>query len=256
MKGLTLFLGISSLCSILSLLFAIFLDQMKPSYTRDLGESAAVGKAVAKLVRELGLERRAMINSFDPFKCLAAKQENPDVPVGTFYKRDWWKREHADKLKKDFAKLPGMADCVQASPNGSEFLPFIFQNGAVFKSINASFVDMDYKIYNNPLYSNDTFQTLRANYSPSISAGAWTLYSMSQSEAEWDASEEKIASLVKLGAQRFITDNVTRMLEKLGRPITRVPTTARSPTSGVRHAYSDVSFVMFLMAIVAVRYFF
>ena len=47
-----------------------------------------------------------------------------------------------------------MADCVQASPNGSEFLPFIFQNGAVFKSINASFVDMDYKIYNNPLYRN------------------------------------------------------------------------------------------------------
>ena len=201
----------------------------------------------------MGLERQAMINSFDPLKTLAAKQENPAVPVGTFFKRDFWLPKYAQTLKSVSGKLPGMNECVEKAPNGTEFVFFLLQSGSILKAINGSFLDMDYRIYDNPDYSNDTFKTLRTNYSPTISAGAWTLYSMSQSEAGWDASESQIDSLIKQGAERLITDNVTRLLEKLQRPITRPPT-ASPPKTSASTGYQNAPQSLFAFCIFIALY--
>ena len=110
------------------------------------------------------LEKQATIISFDPFKSLAAKRENPNIPIGSFFDRDWWNPQVANVLKKQLAKLPGMESCVAAAPNGTDFMRAMFQRGDVLKAINSSFLDMDYKIYDNPLYSNNTFQVRRISF--------------------------------------------------------------------------------------------
>ena len=68
----------------------------------------------------------------------------------------------ANELKQKFGNLPGMKTCADSAPNGTDFTRAMFQGGAVPKAINASFLDMDYKIYDNPLFSNNTFQVRRA----------------------------------------------------------------------------------------------
>ncbi|XP_001639110.2 uncharacterized protein LOC5519209 [Nematostella vectensis] len=221
--------------------------EMKPSRLRNMTESNKVGKAVAKLVTEMGLVKQAMLNSFDPFKTLAAKRENPDIPIGFFYYSSYWNPSTAKVLRDTIRQLPGMASCVDTSPSGVDFIHKMFQSGAAAKSINASFLDMDYKIYDDPRYSNDTFQTLRGNYSASISAGAWTLYSMKNSDEQDKIQDVLIDRLVRQGAERLITDDVYRMLKKLGRPQT-------PPISAANYGRVSLSGILLLLFLSFVIY--
>ena len=67
---------------------ACYLFQMKPSnHFHDLQHSLDTGKEVAKMVRKFKLEKKAVLNSFDYFKTMAAKQENPDVVVGNLFSK-------------------------------------------------------------------------------------------------------------------------------------------------------------------------
>ena len=60
---------------------------MKPGYLRNRTESENVGRAVAKLVTDKGVANNVLLPSFDPFKIVEAKQQNPSLVVGTFYKK-------------------------------------------------------------------------------------------------------------------------------------------------------------------------
>lgn len=125
---------------------------------RDRTESEKIGKAVAKLIAEKGLLDKVLLASFDPFKILAAKKENPSLTVGIFYKKGMWEQINADNMKREYGDLPGMRQCVESAPNnGTEFMEFLFETGDLLRSTNSSFVVMDYNIYNNAKYSNNTF---------------------------------------------------------------------------------------------------
>ena len=195
---------------------------MKPSTVNYFNTTRSIntGKEVAKLVTKLGLEKRAFLVSFDPLKSLAAKRENPNLVVGTFYEEKYWKENSAwyatvkQMLKTHF---PGLKTCLDAIPNDRSLMDFLFEKGSIFKSINASFVDMQFTIYDNKQFSNNTFKTLRDNYNKKISAGAWTIYSMKLNETETEATEAQVAHLVKEGAERLITDDVPRLRRKLCR---------------------------------------
>ena len=131
---------------------------------------------MAKLIAEKGLLDKVLLASFDPFKILAAKKENPSLTVGIFYKKGMWEQINADNMKREYGDLPGMRQCVESAPNnGTEFMEFLFETGDLLRSTNSSFVVMDYNIYNNAKYSNNTFQTFKENYSPSLSFGAFII---------------------------------------------------------------------------------
>jgi hypothetical protein len=168
----------------------------------------------------MGLVNRTSIVSFDPIKSLAANIENPNIPTGFYYETDYWLPSAFEDLYKTVSQVPEMRDCIKRMPNGTAFINAIFQSGDVAKAVNAKFLDMHYKIYDNPLYSNDTLQTLRNNYNPNISAGAWTLYSMKMGKEEDAGQDAVIDRLVKQRAEHLITDDVYRMLDKIGRPQT------------------------------------
>ncbi len=181
--------------------------------------SRKTGQAVARIVTKLGLEKRAFLVSFDPLTSFSAKQENSNLVVGTFYSTSYWRYTAAEYQKAATAlgALPGMTSCVSQLPLDRRFMDFLFDTGSMFKAINASFVDMDYTIYNNPMYSNKTFETLKRNYNPKVSAGAWTIYSMKLDATQTEASETRVQNLIDMGAERLITDDVTRLRKKLGR---------------------------------------
>ena len=197
---------------------------MKPSHNprwndTDAQRSINTGREVAKMVTKLGLEKKAFLVSFDPVKVWAAKKQNPNLVTGSFYSTGDWERDMANmnKLKSQYQTEFGLTNCLSKAPNGRAFMEFLFNSGTIFKAINASFLDMDYKIYDNPKYTNNTFATLRKNYSPKVSAGAWTIYNMKMTSKEIEASEKQVQSLIDQGAERLITDDVPKLRKKLGR---------------------------------------
>ena len=194
---------------------------MKPSNLiyNSFNRSIETGQAVARLVTKYGLEKKVFLVSFDFMKSLAAKRENPNLVVGSFYSTKYWSGNAAlyAHLKKQLKTFPGLGSCLDSLPNNRSLMDFLFEKGSVFKSINASFVDMDYKIYSNKTIKKDTVKTLRDNYNKKISFGAWTIYSMSMDSAQIKASEGQVQTLINKGAERLITDDIPRLLKKLGR---------------------------------------
>ena len=185
-----------------------------------------VGKEVAKLVTNLEVVNYVLLSSFDPFKILAAKNENPALVVGTFYKTRMWDDSKANDMKSEFENLPGMQACVQKAPNGTEFINFLFRNGALLKSTNGSFVVMNYNIYNNEKYAgNNTFQTFKDNYSPDLSFGAFIIDNLKLTDEQRKNDEKYLDLLINNTASCLVTDNVPRLLKKLGRsPTPEKPT--------------------------------
>ena len=194
---------------------------MKPSHLiyNSFNKSIETGKAVAKLVTKLGLEKNVFLVSFDFMKSLAAKRENPNLVVGSFYSTKYWNKDSKwySDLKKQLKTFPGLETCLDSLPNNRSLIDFLFEKGSVFKSINASFVDMDYKIYSNKTINKDTVKTLKDNYNKKVSFGAWTIYSMSMNAAQIEASEAEVQKLVDQGAERLITDDIPRLRKKLVR---------------------------------------
>ena len=193
---------------------------MKPSNLiyNSFNRSIETGTTVAKLVTKLGLENKVFLVSFDFMKSLAAKRENPNLVVGSFYSTKYWNRNAAwyTDLKKQLKKFPGLETCLDPLPSNRSLIDFLFKKGSIFKSINASFVDMDYRIYGNKTISKNTIKTLQDNYSKDISFGAWTVYSMSMDSAQIEASEGEIQNLISKGAERLITDDIPRLKKKVG----------------------------------------
>lgn len=188
-----------------------------------------VGKKVAKLVTKLGVVNKVLLSSFDPFKILAAKKENPSLAVGSFYKTQMWDDWEIDNVKKEFGDLPNMQQCVNDTPAGREFMNILFRTGALVKSTNGSFVVMDYKIFENEEYSNDTFQTFKDNYSEDLSFGAFIIDNLALSEAQRKEDEKVLDLLISKNVSCLVTDDVPRLLKKLGRS---APNSSQKPPKG------------------------
>ena len=151
-----------------------------------------VGQEVAKLVTDLGVVNNVLLASFDPFKILAAKKANPSLVVGIFYKTKMWEDNPAavNATKMEFGDLPNMQQCVKDAPTGRDFMNVLFQSGALLKSTDRSFVVMDYNIFNNEKYSNDTFQTFKGNYRNDLSFWAFIIDNLALSKAEREADDK------------------------------------------------------------------
>ena len=177
-----------------------------------------VGEEVARLVTKLGVVNKVLLSSFDPFKILAAKKANPSLVVGTFYKRPMWDDSaKIDIMKNEFGDLPYMQQCVNNTATGREFMNMLFRSGALLKSTDGSFVVMDYNIFNNENYSQDTFQTFKDNYSNDLSFGAFIIDNLALSEAQREDDEKVLDLLIANKVSCLVTDDVPRLLNKLGR---------------------------------------
>lgn len=189
-----------------------------------------VGKKVAKLVTDLGVVNKVLLSSFDPFKILAAKEENPSLAVGAFYKTQMWDdSDEISNMKKEFGDLPNMQQCVSDTPTGREFMNILFRSGALLRSTNGSFVVMDYKIFENEEYSNDTFQTFKDNYREDLSFGAFIIDNLALSEAQRKEDEKALDLLIANNVSCLVTDDVPRLLKKLGRS---APNSSQKPPKG------------------------
>ena len=187
-----------------------------------------VGQEVAKLVTNLGVVNNVLLASFDPFKIWAAKKVNPSLVVGIFYKTKMWDDPDAINVTKmEFGDLPNMQQCVEEAPTGRDFMNVLFQSGALLKSTNGSFVVMDYNIFNNEKYSNDTFQTFKDNYRIDLSFGAFIIDNLALSKAEREADDKVLDLLIENDVSCLVTDDVPRLLNKLGRGAPE--TTTKSP---------------------------
>lgn len=113
---------------------------------RDRTESEKIGPAVAKLIAEKGLLDKVLLASFDPFKILAAKKENPSLTVGIFYKKGMWDQRNADDMKREYGDLPGMRQCVESAPNGTDFMEFLFETGDLLRSTNSTLIYVTFKM--------------------------------------------------------------------------------------------------------------
>ena len=135
--------------------------------------------------------------------------------------KDYWNR--ADLLKYSKANLEnidGLKECVK-NTSGEDYGSFILESRAVWKAISASSLDMNFGIYNNPRYSNKTFEMFKKNYGANFSYGAWTIYEMRLSEKERAESEAVVQMLIDNGVDRLYTEDTPRLLRKLGRSVRR-----------------------------------
>lgn len=194
---------------------------MKPGFLRNSTESEKVGKAVAQLITEKGFVNKVLLASFDPLKIQAAKQKNPLLVVGQFYKKGMWEPESADEMKKDLVHLHGMQKCGQVSSNGTAFMKFLFQTNDLLKTTNSSFVVMDYNMFNNPKYSSNTFKTFEG-----LSFGAFIIDNLALSQKQREKDEAKLDLLIQNKVAALVTDDIPRLRRKLGRSRTHknIPT--------------------------------
>lgn len=219
---------------------------LKPGYLRNRTESEKIGKAVAKLIAEKGLLDKVLLASFDPFKILAAKKENPSLTVGIFYKKGMWEQRDADHMKREYGDLPGMRQCVESAPNGTEFMDFLFETGDLLRSTNSSFVVMDYNIYNNAKYSNNTFQTFKENYSPSLSFGAFIIDNLALTDEQRTKDDKILDMLIQNSASALVTDDIPRLRKKLGRTSKGAPTGQPSTNKIALVLFGTALFVCFI----------
>ncbi len=104
---------------------------MKPSGIVPGQRATSTGQAVAKMVTRLGLEKRAFLVSFNPFTVHAAKQENPNLVIGSFYKESYWHlpsnvlQSYNNYLKQ----LPGLSTCLSQLPFDRRYIDFLFEKG-------------------------------------------------------------------------------------------------------------------------------
>lgn len=185
---------------------------MKPGFLRNRTESEKIGKAVAKLITEKDFVDKVLLASFDPLKIQAAKQENPLLVVGQFYKKGMWEPESADEMKKELVNLHGMEKCAQVPSNGTEFMIFLFQTNDLLRATNSSFVVMDYNMFNDPKYSSNTFKTFKG-----LSFGAFIIDNLALSQEQREKDEAKLDLLIQNNVAALVTDDIPRLRRKLDR---------------------------------------
>lgn len=160
------------------------------------------------------MEKKVFVNSFDAFTTAAVKRRNPNLVVGTFF----YFGEFAENYdaKKEYGDLPNLSKCLRVLPNGPNFTEYLLMTGAVLKTYQGAFFDMDYKIY--PQFMKQiTYNGLSKYYGHQASPGAWTIYKMTLPEEELKATDKLIQEMIGWGLQRLITDDPDRVAKLLDR---------------------------------------
>ena len=192
---------------------------MKSMFWDNKTKSFETGKAVGRLIRKLGLEKNVLLTSRDAYKIFAAKRENPGLVIGCHYIKRYWKLEYAQyaEIKKNLKAIPGLDKCLDPLPINSSMLSFLFQTGSYNKALNASFVEFEFGLFSDSEVMKNPVKILKDNYNKNITFGASTIYSMALSESDITAAESKVQNLIDKGVARLITDDVPRLMKKLGR---------------------------------------
>ena len=200
------------------------------AYTK---RSLDTGKAVAQLIKKHGLENRVFLASFDPVKTWAAKQENPNLVIGSFFLNSYWKQDTAwySDLKCQLKLLPGLKTCFDSLPDNKTTMDFLFMNGSMSKAVKDSFLDIHFEIFKEGIFNISSLNMIRENYNKNISLGSSTIYDMKLNENQTQDTEQLVQSLINAGVERLFTDNVTRLREKLGREKPSAKTTSNPTTN-------------------------
>ena len=114
------------------------------------------------------------------------------------------------------ALFPGLRTCLDdITTVNNEFIDFLFQSGSVEKSIGASFMDIDFTMFNNTAYGgiNHTTCVLKKNYGWHIAIAAYTLFDLSKTPAQIDSEKSRYMDLVKDGVDLFYTDDICGMID-------------------------------------------
>ena len=210
---------------------------MKPSsiihnditYTK---RSLDTGRAVAQFITKHGLENRVFLASSDPVKTWAAKQENPNLVIGSTFLNSYWKQNSAwyNDLKCQLKLLPGLKTCLDYLPTDKTMMNVLLLNASISKSVNDLFLDIEFEMFGEDTIDALKVDILRKNYNNgTASLGSFTIYDMKMNETEIQKTEPIVESLMKQHFERLFTDNVTRLREKLGRH--KKPTTTSAPTT-------------------------
>ena len=112
------------------------------------------------------------------------------------------------------ALMPGLDTCLDDIPTtGNTFVDFFYRTGTLEKSIQASFVDVQFMMFNNPLFggSTKTVQMFKKNYGKKIVIGAFTLFDLSKTNTEINAEKKKYKELVKQKVHLLHTDDIIGM---------------------------------------------
>lgn len=196
--------------------------EMKPDHLYNLNHSRKTGVEVAKMVKRMGLEKQVVLSSFDPFKLYHARTELNGLNTCFLVRKDYWEAygniAYISESRIDLGHIDGLKDCLK-NISKKDFGRFVLETPTVVKAIGASSLDMNYDMFNNPIYSNNTYDMFKKNYGAKFSYGAWTIYKMNFNKKELDDSERKIQNLIDNGAGRLYTDDAPRLLKKLGRPV-------------------------------------
>lgn len=189
------------------------------------------------MIQKFNLIDKAIIVSFDFRKLKVVKETNSNITVGTLFTQKFATRSKSEYL--EMKELGNLEQCVKDGPDDPlEFFQFVLQSGIFFKQSGSSSFDCDLKLYDNPMYSNNTMETLRHNYSSTISAGFYTMYSIGKKEHQNTMDEKKARRLIQSGGgHRFITDDVKRARIFLGKT---------SSGAVVMHCGSLVVFLLFM----------
>lgn len=195
--------------------------EMKPS-TFFAGDSNLVnktGELVADMITRLDLTLKSIVISFDYRKIAVVKSHNPNIVVGTLYSH---KFSTYPKLLRAREYFPALSNCIADAPTDPfGYFKFTLNSGLLFKASGSSSIDCDITLYNNAKYSNDTIAMMHKNYSPDISTGFYTVYSLSKTEKQNKQDEIKTKELIKQGGgHRLITDDVPRLRVLVGKDST------------------------------------
>ena len=104
---------------------------------------------------------------------------------------------------------------------------------------------MDYNIYNNPKYSNNTFQTFKENYSPSLSFGAFIIDNLALTDEQRTRDDKILDMLIQNSASALVTDDIPRLRKKLGRTSKGAPTGQPSTSKIALVHFGTALFVCF-----------
>lgn len=218
---------------------------MKPM-SWEAKKSEATGRAVAQLIKKYNLQKKVLLTSMDALKLKAAKLENPDVAVGSYVLKRYYtgSQSYYAGVKNTMKRLHGLEVCLDALPNNRSLQDFLFETGSAYKSINGSFVEFELGLFHDKALIKEPVKTLRDNYNKNITFGASTIYSMSLDETEIKKFDSTVEILLNQKVARLITDDVPRLMTRLGRkrPI--------KPSSGNPHLTTHAfgSFVIFFVS--------
>ncbi|XP_065070708.1 uncharacterized protein LOC135695518 [Rhopilema esculentum] len=195
--------------------------EMKPATLihttpEDLQRATELAGHVAYLVNHFQMQKQVLINSFDITKSLVVKNIDNKLVIGNSYTPAYWYQppQVYAALKASLQQLPGLQTCLADIPTtDNRFVDFFYQSGTVEKAMNATFVDIDQVMFNDPTYGgiDQTVKTLKKNYGKKVVIGAYTIYDMHLSGAQIEAVEGRYKMLLRQGVHIFYTDDIVKL---------------------------------------------